>query len=115
MSEDALLEALLELLGLLGWRAYHVRRSDRAIIMGRGGAGWPDIIAAHPGTHRLIALELKSDIGIPTPDQLAWLLELRHHPTLEATIVRPATFDEAIAWIRGEGPMPAATVARSAT
>jgi hypothetical protein len=106
MSEDELLTALLELLGFTGWRAFHIRRSDRAIVQGAGGAGFPDVVAAQPERHRLIAFECKSDRGIPTPEQLAWLLELRQHPTLEATIVRPSTYDQAIAWIRGVGPMP---------
>lgn len=112
MTEDDLLEAFVELFGLLGWRCYHVRRSDRALVQGKGGAGWPDIIAADPRTHRLVALELKSNVGMPTEDQLAWLSELRQHPTLEATIVRPATYDAAIDWIRGTGPMPSAVVVR---
>lgn len=106
MSEDELLVGLIELLGLLGWRSYHVRRSDRAIVQGLGGAGFPDVIAIHPDRHRLIAFECKTDMGIPTPDQLTWLYELRQHPTIEATIVRPSTYDDAIAWIRGDGPMP---------
>jgi hypothetical protein len=110
MTEDELLTALLELLALTGWRAYHVRRSDLAIVQGSGGAGFPDVIAAHPTGHRLIAFECKTDRGIPTPDQLQWLLEIRHHPTLEATIIRPSSYDQAIAWIRGTGPMPDARV-----
>jgi len=101
---------LIELLGLTGWRVYHVRRSDRALIQGLGGRGFPDIIAVHIERHRLIAIECKSDRGLPTPDQLVWLHQLRHHPTLEATIVRPATYDQAIAWIQGTGPMPDARV-----
>lgn len=110
MSEDELLTALLELFALDGWRAYHVRRSDRAVIQGLGGDGFPDVIAVHALRSRLIALECKSDAGLPTPAQLEWLFALRAHPTIEATIVRPATYDEAIDWIRGLGPMPDARV-----
>jgi VRR-NUC domain len=108
MSEDDLLSGLLELMSYTGWRAYHVRRSDRAVVMGAGGRGFPDIIAVHPEGSRLVAIECKSDRGVPTPDQLAWIFAFRHHPTIEATIVRPSTYDAAIAWIRGTGPMPAA-------
>lgn len=110
MSEDELVSALLELFALTGWRAYHVRRSDRAIVMGLGGAGWPDIFAVNPDTHRIVVIEAKSDTGVPTPEQISWLYELRQHPTIEATIIRPATYDAAIAWIRGVGPMPDARV-----
>lgn len=110
MTEDELLTGLLELLALTGWRAYHVRRSDRAIVQGSGGSGFPDVIAAHPGRSRLLAIECKSDAGLPSPEQLLWLLCLRHHPTIEATIVRPSTYDAAIAWIQGLGPMPDARI-----
>jgi hypothetical protein len=106
MTEDELLSGLLELMAYTGWRAYHVRRSDRAVVMGAGGRGFPDIVAFHPPSSRLVAIECKTDAGVPTPEQLAWLYGLRHHPTLEATIVRPASYDQAIAWLRGTGPMP---------
>lgn len=108
MTEDELVSALLELFGFTGWRAYHVRRSDRAVVMGVGGPGFPDIVAVHPENHRVVVIECKTDRGVPTPDQLAWLFAFRHHPTIEATIVRPATYDDAIAWIRGDAPMPPA-------
>lgn len=110
MTEDQLLVGILELLGLTGWRAYHVRRSDRAIVQGVGGAGFPDIVAGHPSSSRVVAIECKSDAGIPTPDQLIWLYLFRHLGTVEATIVRPATYDAALAWIQGLGPMPDARV-----
>lgn len=112
-NEDALLTALLELFGLLGWRSYHVRRSDRAIVQGVGGDGFPDIVALDPRTNRMLVIECKSDHGIPTPDQLAWLFAFRGLGTVEATIVRPATYDAAIDWIRGIGPMPDARVVES--
>jgi hypothetical protein len=104
MTEDELLTGLLELLGLLGWRAYHVRRSDRAIIQGAGGSGFPDVLALAPGG-RMVAIECKSDRGIPTPDQISWLSAFRS-VGIEATVIRPATYDAAISWIRAKGPMP---------
>jgi hypothetical protein len=110
VTEDELLTGLLELLALTGWRAYHVRRSDRAIVQGAGADGFPDVIAANGERARVIAFECKSDIGLPTPAQLEWLWALRTHPTIEATIVRPSTYDEAIRWIQGTGPMPDARV-----
>jgi len=110
MTEDELLVGLLELMGLTGWRAYHVRRSDRAILMGGGADGFPDIIGVHPDRSRMVAIELKVDSGLPTPAQLVWLAAMRQHPTLEVTIVRPSTYDAAIAWLQGIGPMPDARV-----
>ena len=110
MAEDELLHALLELLALCGWRAYHVRPSDPSEVLCLGSDGFPKIIAVHPLLHRLVAIECAPDRTLPSTGQLAWLLELRHHPTLEATIVRPGTYDAAIDWIRGRGPMPDARI-----
>jgi hypothetical protein len=106
VTEDELLEALVQLLAICGWRTFHIRRSDLGIVQGKGGAGFPDVIAVYPETHRVIVFEAKSNVGLPTRDQLAWLSEFRQHPTLEATIVRPGSYDAAIAWIQGTGPMP---------
>jgi hypothetical protein len=114
MTEDELVYGLLELMGYTGWRAYHIRRSDRALVQGVGGHGFPDIVAVQPSTHRMVAIECKSDHGIPTPDQLEWVFEFRNHPTIEATIVRPATYDAAIAWIQGLAPIPDARPLRMA-
>jgi len=110
VTEDELLVGLVELLGLTGWRVYHVRRSDRAILQGRGGDGFPDIVAVHPERSRMVAIECKTDNGLPTPAQLDWLFAMRQHSTLEVTIVRPSTYDAAIAWLQGLGPMPDARV-----
>jgi hypothetical protein len=104
MTEDELLTGLLELLGLLGWRAYHVRRSDRALVQGAGARGFPDVVAV-TSAGRMVAIECKTDRGIPTPDQITWLTAFRALG-IEATVIRPATYDAAIAWIRGKGPMP---------
>jgi hypothetical protein len=104
MTEDQLLIGLLELLGLLGWRSIHLRRSDRALLQGAGAAGFPDIFAMAPGG-RMLAIECKSDRGIPTPEQIAWLSGFRSLG-VEATVIRPASYDAAIAWIRGKAPMP---------
>lgn len=47
---------------------YHIARSDRAAAT---SLGFPDWILARPG--RVVALELKSRVGKPTPQQLAWV------------------------------------------
>lgn len=108
LTEDELLAGLLELLGLSGWYVFHVPRSERDPIGDE--SGFPDIMAVHRERHRCIAIVAASNLGYPTPQQLAWLLELREHPTLEATVVRPASYDAALAWIVGNGPMPTAEV-----
>lgn len=102
-TEEELLEALLELLRLMGWRAHRIDRN---------GDGLPDLFATHPGNHRLLVVACESDLGIPTAERLAWLFAFRNHPTIETTIIRPGTYDAAIAWIAGTGPMPEARVLR---
>lgn len=105
VTEDELLEALLELVGLTGWRAYHVRRSDRALVQGRGGGGFPDIVAVERDGSRIVAIECKAELGTATYDQLAWLRAFRR-AGIEATIVRPSSYDRAIDWLRGRDAMP---------
>jgi hypothetical protein len=41
----------------------------------KGNRGWPDVVIAGHG--RLIVAELKRPGNKPTPEQLAWLVELR--------------------------------------
>ena len=57
MSEAQLSAAIVELAELLGWRVFTVRRSDRAIVASRTGAGFPDLVMVRSG--RLLAVELK--------------------------------------------------------
>ena len=43
-SERQLSAAVVELAEVLGWRVYTVRRSDKAIVASRMGAGFPDFV-----------------------------------------------------------------------
>lgn len=75
MSEADLLAAVIALARVLGWRVAHFRTA----LTGRGwktavagdGAGFPDLLLVGHG--RIIAAELKSDIGKVTPEQWKWL------------------------------------------
>jgi hypothetical protein len=62
----------------LGYRV-HVERKARGAGGYRtpikGDAGWPDVVIAGHGRH--LVLELKRPPNGPTPEQLAWLEELR--------------------------------------
>jgi hypothetical protein len=60
----------------------------------RNPRGLPDLILLHPGTGRLVFVELKSATGKVRPDQKLWLaaLNIRH----EAYLWRPAD------WLSGE-------------
>ncbi|HET6910749.1 MAG TPA: VRR-NUC domain-containing protein [Mycobacteriales bacterium] len=67
MTEAELLQAVRDLARLRGWLVYHTHRSDRS------EPGFPDVIAVHPRTGHLLAVELKSANGRITRDQRAWL------------------------------------------
>lgn len=77
MTERELTAGVLELLGLMGWRAIHQRpaqqRSGRwsTAIQGPGSKGWPDVFAVRRG--ECFAAELKVGSNRPTADQREWL------------------------------------------
>ena len=64
MSEAQLSAAIVDLAELLGWRVFTVRRSDRAIVASRTGAGFPDLVMVRSGW--LLAVELKRESAKPT-------------------------------------------------
>lgn len=79
MTETELQSVVLELLDILGWRAMHVRpartaRGWRTPLQGPTAVGFPDILAVRRG--RVIAVELKSERGVPSADQKLWLEDL---------------------------------------
>lgn len=90
MTEDELLEGLTDALTLAGWRWFHVRRSDRALV--QGFQGWPDIFAVHPTRRIQIAMELKAEDGQASPDQLGWIAALRA-AGLDCLVIRPGDYD----------------------
>lgn len=81
VSERALQAEALRLLELLGWRCYHTFDSRRS------APGFPDLIAVRGD--RMLALELKSERGRATGEQLEWLRALSAVPGVTAAIVRP--------------------------
>lgn len=101
MTEDELLLGITEALTLAGWRWTHIRRSDGVTM---GHAGLPDVIAASPTRNVVLAWELKTERGIISGDQLAWMLAL-DGPGIDARIIRPAIYDAALEVIlRGVPP-----------
>ena len=69
ITEDELLSAITDALTLYQWRWTHIRRSDRAQLMGHQGV--PDIIAARRGV--VYFIELKSARGRLDAEQFAWM------------------------------------------
>ena len=92
MTEDELLAGITEAATFLGWRWYHVRRSD-SISMGH--MGFPDLVLARAG--RVLFLELKTETGKASADQHAWLEALAggnaEHDRRTVQLVRPADYD----------------------
>jgi len=68
MTEDELLQAILEAATFLGYRCHHDRRSDKALQQGH--AGFPDVVLARSGT--VWFLELKAQRGVVSYEQGAW-------------------------------------------
>jgi hypothetical protein len=88
MSEDELLEAIIDAARLYGWHVHHDRRSDRAITQGH--IGFPDLVLARRG--KVLFMELKTQTGQLSPDQYRWLEALG----IDAMVVRPALLDQVI-------------------
>lgn len=104
MTEDELLAGITEALTYAGWRWTHIRRSDGVTV---GHQGLPDIIAAHTERDVVLAWELKSAKGVLMPDQAAWLVSL-HAPGVDARVIRPTDYDQALTVIlRGVHPREA--------
>lgn len=82
-----------------GWVVVHPQRAvvgrDRDVVLTPMPVGWPDLLLFNPKTPgpRLIAMELKSEIGQPTPEQLKWL-QLFIDCGIPAVIVRPSDLRE---------------------
>lgn len=77
MSEDDLLEAVIQLARALGWRTAHFRparteQGYRTAVQG-DGKGFPDLVLVHPQKSDILVRELKSETGRTSPEQLAWL------------------------------------------
>jgi hypothetical protein len=106
MTEDQLVAGLLDAFGLSGWKAWHVRRSDRGLWM--GAKGWPDITALPPQLGRpMLVLEAKSDRGVLAVEQAQWLIRL-HRAGVTAAVVRPAGYDRALGLIVAHASSPEA-------
>ena len=68
VRERELQQTVMDALKLFRWRAYHTFSSIHS------SAGFPDVIACR--RDRAIAVELKTEAGKVTPEQLAWLASL---------------------------------------
>jgi hypothetical protein len=94
LTEADFLGQVIELAHLLGWRVAHFRpawtgRGWRTPVQG-DGAGFPDLLLVR--RDRLIAAELKREVGgVVSEDQRRWLRDM-DAAGLETAIWRPSDF-----------------------
>lgn len=87
---------VLDLARRLGWKVTHfhdsrrmVKRNGRSFLVGdRDAKGWPDLVLVHPSRGRILFRELKSETGKLTPEQTAWIDDLKACG-LDAAVWRP--------------------------
>jgi hypothetical protein len=91
MSEDDLLTAVMDLLRVYRWMAWHVRNSKAGVV--QGDPGFPDILACRPP--RLMAIELKTEKGVLTPLQNVWAAAMKQSPGVEYHVFRPSDYLDA--------------------
>ena len=93
MTERQLQSAIIDAARLLGWRVYFTHRSDHS------PAGFPDLCAvrARPGEPpRLLFVELKTERGVVSPEQVAWLHDLATVSAFALTVGQPALVQAAV-------------------
>ena len=109
MTEDDLLRAVLDLLKVYQFRTFHARAAWtahgwRTAVQG-DGCGFPDILAV--GRGRVLAIELKSQVGQPTLDQRAWLGAMRENGA-ESFLFRPSDLPRIPKILAGRAAAPRA-------
>lgn len=80
-TESEFQSAVIDLAQTFGWLVAHFRPARTAhgwrTPVTADGAGFPDLVLVHPGTHpgggRVLFRELKADRGKITAQQAAWL------------------------------------------
>ena len=92
-SEKAWQAQVLQLARLYHWRYYHTFDSRRSV------AGFPDLVLVRPPM--LVLTELKSDRGVLTPEQRAWLEDLAGCTQVRADVWRPVDLERIVQQLAG--------------
>jgi len=94
LSERAWQDQVLKLAQLTGWLVHHCRPAmtagGRYATPIQGDAGFPDLVLCRD--ERVLFVELKTDTGQVTPDQLRWTAALAG-AAADIRIWRPRDFD----------------------
>ena len=99
-------QQVTELAHILGWRHMHVRRSigkGRKWTTATNVTGWPDAVLWSERQQRIIFVELKSETGKPTPEQVEVLASLEKAGQ-EVYLWRPSDLETAKAVLQGPRP-----------
>lgn len=90
VSEKDFMQNVIELARLTGWLTYHTFDSRHS------AAGFPDLVLLRRG--ELIFLELKSETGQLSAEQVAWIGGLEAvagaNPKITVRVAKPSQFDE---------------------
>lgn len=99
MTEAELQSTIVEAMTWGGWIVHHETDSRRT------NPGWPDLVAIHARTGKLLVLELKRSAGKTTEAQRRWIeswvgFEIRvGTDKVRVGVVRPDQLDRVLDWI----------------
>ena len=108
ITETQFQQQVIDLAHLTGWTVAHFRAA-KVIIKGvetyrtpvqADGKGFPDLVLVKPP--RVLFIELKSESGQASPEQVAWLLLLGKCPGIETYCWKPSQWDEIVEILRRE-------------
>lgn len=104
MNETEFQKQVTDLAELLGYVWVHFRPARTAHgwatpVSGPLGKGWPDLILVRERDGRRLAVELKSDKGAPSLEQLEVLRVLKASG-FETYLWRPTDFDDLVVVLR---------------
>lgn len=102
LSEAEFQATFVQALGVMGWAHCHVRRSigkGRRWMTATSAIGWPDVLALRGPW--LLAVELKSDAGKLTEEQVQWLGRFALLPHARTWVLRPSDpWDPITRWLQ---------------
>lgn len=111
IAEKSLMEQFIDLGRTLGWLVCHfhdsrrqVTRNGRTFMVGDNDAkGFPDVFMVRGD--RLMAVEVKKELGKTTPEQDEWLRRLAK-AGVECHVLRPSNWNEVSKRLRRDAGKP---------
>lgn len=111
ISETEWQEQVIELAHTLGWKHMFVRRSigkGKKWTTATNVKGWLDLTMWSERQQRVMFVELKSEAGEPTPEQIA-MMKSWSLAGQEVYLWRPSDLEEAARVLRGPKPSQVST------